>query len=91
MNTGGAHDDDSDRGGPFRVVDRVAVAAIRLAIRGYQRFLSPLLGRNCRFQPTCSEYFSAAVTKEGAVRGSLRGLRRICRCHPWSRGGFDPP
>ena len=57
----------------------------------YQFAVSPLLGRNCRFSPTCSEYFIQAVTKYGALRGGLRGLRRVCRCHPWNPGGFDPP
>ena len=74
-----------------RVIDRAASAAIVVCVRGYQRFLSPLLGKNCRYQPTCSAYFLGAVEKHGALRGSLRGLWRICRCHPWSRGGFDPP
>ena len=61
------------------------------AVRLYQIFLSPLLGRNCRFTPTCSEYFIQAVTKYGAIRGTLRGVWRICRCHPFHRGGYDPP
>lgn len=72
-------------------VNRLAAAAIGLAIRGYKRFVSPLLGRHCRFEPTCSDYFRLAVEKHGPWRGSLRGLSRICRCHPWHPGGFDPP
>ncbi len=60
-------------------------------VHGYQFALSPLLGQNCRFSPTCSEYFIQAVKKYGALRGGLRGLCRVCRCHPWSPGGFDPP
>ena len=74
-----------------RSLDRAASAALVALVRGYQRFLSPLLGKNCRYDPTCSAYFVASVEKHGALRGSLRGLWRICRCHPWSRGGFDPP
>lgn len=61
------------------------------AVRLYQIFLSPLLGQHCRFEPTCSRYFIGAVRKYGAVRGSWRGVRRICRCHPWNPGGYDPP
>ena len=61
------------------------------AVRLYQLFLSPLLGRNCRFTPTCSEYFIQAVRKYGAIRGATRGLLRICRCHPFHPGGYDPP
>jgi putative membrane protein insertion efficiency factor len=62
-----------------------------LAVRAYQLLLSPLLGRHCRFTPTCSQYFILAVQKYGAIRGATRGLLRICRCHPFSPGGYDPP
>ena len=60
-------------------------------VRVYQWTLSPIFGRQCRFQPTCSHYFIGAVEKYGAIRGSLKGLWRICRCHPFCRGGYDPP
>ena len=63
------------------------IAAVRL----YQIFLSPVLGRQCRFTPTCSQYFILAVQKCGALRGSCRGMLRICRCHPFHPGGYDPP
>jgi hypothetical protein len=65
----------------------VLLAAVRL----YQIFISPLLGPCCRFTPSCSEYFMRSVKKYGAVRGALRGALRICRCHPWHPGGYDPP
>jgi uncharacterized protein len=61
------------------------------AARIYQWTLSPLIGRHCRFQPTCSAYFIQAIEKYGAVRGTWRGLKRIGRCHPFNRGGYDPP
>ena len=60
-------------------------------VRQYQIFISPWLGPNCRFSPTCSSYFIQAVKKYGAVRGSLKGIWRICRCHPFCEGGYDPP
>ena len=60
-------------------------------VRLYQIFLSPLLGRYCRFEPTCSRYFIEAVRKYGAIRGALKGIWRICRCNPWTPGGYDPP
>jgi uncharacterized protein len=60
-------------------------------VRLYQLTLSPLIGRHCRFEPTCSAYFIQAVEKYGAVRGSWRGLKRIGRCHPFHPGGHDPP
>lgn len=59
-------------------------------IRIYQWTLSPLLGRQCRFHPSCSEYAAMSIVRHGAVRGSWLGLRRIGRCHPWSPGGYDP-
>jgi len=59
--------------------------------RAYQWLVSPLLGPRCRFQPNCSTYFIESVRKYGAIRGSLRGMLRICRCHPWHPGGYDPP
>ena len=58
-------------------------------IRGYQLFLSPLLGSNCRYYPSCSHYTQEAIAKHGALRGSWLGLRRISRCHPWHEGGID--
>jgi putative membrane protein insertion efficiency factor len=60
-------------------------------VRVYQYTLSPLLGPRCRFVPSCSEYFILAVKKYGALSGSLRGVWRICRCHPFHPGGYDPP
>ncbi len=60
-------------------------------VRIYQWTLSPLVGQRCRFQPTCSAYFILAVQKHGAIWGTLRGLARIARCHPFHPGGYDPP
>jgi len=60
-------------------------------VRLYQWLLSPLLGHNCRYQPTCSVYFIESVKKYGALRGSFRGILRILRCHPFHPGGYDPP
>lgn len=71
---------------------RSAIAAVLIGcVRLYQIFLSPIFGRQCRFQPTCSHYYIGAVQKYGPVRGSLKGLWRICRCNPFCEGGFDPP
>ena len=60
-------------------------------VRLYQFFLSPFLGRQCRFQPTCSHYFIGAVNKYGALRGTAKGVWRILRCNPFCQGGWDPP
>jgi hypothetical protein len=59
-------------------------------IRAYQYALSPLLGRSCRYYPTCSEYAVEAVEKYGAIKGGWLGVKRIGRCHPWHPGGYDP-
>ncbi|MCP4641251.1 MAG: membrane protein insertion efficiency factor YidD [bacterium] len=59
-------------------------------IRLYQRFISPWLGDNCRFTPTCSQYAVAAIQKHGAIRGSAYASWRILRCNPFCKGGDDP-
>jgi putative membrane protein insertion efficiency factor len=59
-------------------------------IRGYQLLLSPLLGNNCRFHPTCSQYAIEAVAEHGVLRGGWLAARRIGRCHPWGDAGHDP-
>lgn len=74
-----------------RAANRAASAALIALVVVYQYTLSPLVGRQCRFQPTCSRYFRGAVEKYGAIRGAWRGIKRICRCHPWHPGGYDPP
>lgn len=59
-------------------------------IRGYQRWVSPLLAPSCRFQPTCSQYAKEAIERHGALRGGWLSLRRIGRCHPFGGSGHDP-
>lgn len=59
-------------------------------VRGYQRFISPLLGPHCRYHPTCSSYMIQAIEKHGTIKGGLMGIARILRCHPFVRGGIDP-
>lgn len=59
-------------------------------VRVYRLVLSPLLGINCRFQPTCSSYAIEALEEHGLVRGTTLAARRISRCHPWGGSGFDP-
>ncbi|MGH2694475.1 MAG: membrane protein insertion efficiency factor YidD [Actinomycetota bacterium] len=65
---------------------RVLVFVIGL----YRRLLSPLFGRHCRYEPTCSAYALEAIRSYGAVRGAGLAVRRIARCHPWAPGGVDP-
>ena len=59
-------------------------------ISGYQRLVSPVLGQRCRFAPSCSTYAVEALREYGAVRGSWLALRRVARCQPFHRGGYDP-
>ena len=59
-------------------------------IRFYQYALSPLLGKRCRFFPSCSEYAIEAIRRHGVVKGLWLATRRIGRCHPWHPGGYDP-
>lgn len=59
-------------------------------LKFYRLAISPFLGRNCRFHPSCSAYAIEAVERYGAFRGGWLGLRRILRCHPWNPGGYDP-
>ena len=56
----------------------------------YQLILSPLLGANCRFEPTCSQYAIEAIEINGVLKGSAMALKRLAKCHPWHPGGFDP-
>lgn len=56
----------------------------------YQKLLSPFLGNNCRYDPTCSAYAEQALREHGALRGGWLALKRIGRCHPWGRSGYDP-
>ena len=58
-------------------------------IRGYQRFLSPMIGQSCRFRPSCSQYTLEAVRKYGALKGGFLGMKRIVKCGPWHPGGVD--
>lgn len=59
-------------------------------IRAYQRFVSPFLGVNCRFYPSCSSYACEAIEKHGVLRGVWLSVRRLCHCHPLHPGGIDP-
>ncbi|MCW7538412.1 membrane protein insertion efficiency factor YidD [Aquabacterium sp. A7-Y] len=64
--------------------------ALILLVQGYRLLLSPWLGANCRFHPTCSAYALEALERHGAAAGSYLTLRRLGRCHPWCEGGADP-
>ncbi len=63
---------------------------LKILIRAYQVALSPLLGANCRYYPTCSQYALEAIEAHGSLRGTWLAVKRVSRCHPWHEGGFDP-
>ena len=63
---------------------------LKLPIYGYRLLISPWLGRNCRFAPTCSEYALEALDKHGPIKGSWLAIRRITKCHPGGGEGYDP-
>ena len=64
-----------------------------LLLRFYKLAISPMLGQNCRFYPSCSEYAAAAISLHGAAKGTYLAGKRLCKCHPWHPGGIDmvPP
>ena len=64
---------------------------VDLGLRAYKLTLSPLIGRQCRFMPSCSEYAAQALKDHGPAKGSWLALRRICRCNPLGGSGYDPP
>lgn len=68
------------------MIARLLVAVVR----AYQRFLSPMLGHNCRFVPTCSEYAAQALQTHGALKGTLLTVWRLLRCNPLGKYGYDP-
>jgi uncharacterized protein len=72
---------------PAPMLARGLITLVRL----YQQIISPWLGRNCRFEPSCSRYAVACLESHGAGRGSLLSVKRLCKCHPFHPGGYDPP
>lgn len=75
----------------MRKLGKLLAFVLIVLVRCYQVCLRPLLPSVCRFHPSCSEYFILSVRKYGPWRGAWKGMGRICRCHPWHPGGYDPP
>lgn len=61
-----------------------------IVIKFYQKYISTMFGRRCKFYPTCSEYTKQAIIKYGSIKGTILGIKRIIRCNPFSKGGYDP-
>lgn len=68
------------------MLERVVIGLVK----GYQKFLSPLLPSVCRYQPSCSQYMIEAIQTYGVCKGVFLGIKRILRCHPWGGSGYDP-
>lgn len=71
-------------------ISRLLAYPLLLLIQIYRYTLSPVLGNQCIYQPTCSHYAEDALKKYGAFRGSIMAVKRLLRCHPWHEGGYDP-
>ena len=72
------------------MINRIVIFPLILFIKVYQLFISPIIGQNCRYLPTCSEYSIQSLKTFGFFKGLYLSLKRILSCHPWSDGGFDP-
>ena len=76
------------------MINRVVIFPLIVFIKFYQLFISPFIGQNCRYQPTCSEYFVDCLKFNGTLKGSILGIKRILKCHPikilGGNSGFDP-
>ena len=72
------------------MLNKVATFPLLILIRGYQLIISPILGSNCRFMPTCSEYAMESLRSHGLIKGSYLTIKRIGKCHPWGGHGYDP-
>jgi hypothetical protein len=72
------------------MIKNICTKSVINLINIYKYLISPLLGNNCRFLPTCSEYTKESIIKFGLFRGVWLGLKRIVKCHPWGKGGYDP-
>jgi uncharacterized protein len=75
----------------MRYISQALSSMLILLVRAYQLVLSPIFGGRCRFYPSCSQYMILAIRKHGPVRGTCKGVWRVCRCNPWCEGGNDPP
>ena len=63
---------------------------ILICLKIYKFLISPILGTNCRFLPSCSDYAHEAIIEKGLIKGSILAIKRLTKCHPWGRSGYDP-
>ena len=72
------------------MINKISIYPLIVCIRGYQLIISPFIGQNCRYLPTCSEYTIECLEKFGIIKGTFLSLKRISKCHPWGNHGYDP-
>ena len=72
------------------ILNKIIVLPLIIIIRAYQLIISPILGSNCRFAPTCSEYAMESLKSHGLIKGLFLTIKRIGKCHPWGGHGYDP-
>jgi len=72
------------------MINRIAILPLIIIIRFYQLFISPIIGQNCRYLPTCSEYTVACLMQFGIIKGTFLSIKRISKCHPLGDHGYDP-
>ena len=72
------------------MINKIVTYPLIICVKTYQLFLSPIIGQNCRYLPTCSEYTTDCLKQFGIIKGILLSLKRISKCHPWGGHGYDP-
>ena len=72
------------------MINRIVTLPIIVFVKLYQLFLSPIIGQNCRYLPTCSEYTIECLKQFGLIKGIFLSIRRVSKCHPWGSHGYDP-
>ncbi len=72
------------------MINKILIQSLIVCIKMYQLLISPIIGHNCRYLPTCSEYTAGCLKEFGIIKGTFLSLKRISRCHPWGNHGYDP-
>jgi uncharacterized protein len=74
----------------LKIISKILISPFVLIVKLYQWFVSPILPNSCRFQPTCSHYMVDSLREWGVFKGLFLGVKRILKCHPWGKYGYDP-
>ena len=71
-------------------LEKLIKNTILICLKIYKFLISPIFGINCRFLPSCSDYAFEVITEKGVIKGSILAIKRLTKCHPWGRSGYDP-